>query len=489
MMLYITYAITHAFTFLEGTENNRKLPQCEIHPTHCCVNDSANILIDLPGIDVCRLIEPKCKVIFCGQKSRRSVTVDGFRRNHDYGIRASFPVWYEKDNVNVTVETKNGTILASGTLEVLEKRTSGRQLTAVAACLEQTGDWCCEQFLKNVVGVYLSSTQLKHFTLSTSSMNMSLLPVFIDLSDSGTAITDVFDRVLTFAMCNGLPTGMSMVDMFFDVPNLKSVMEASVYAHGSLQLLVNVVHSQSSHQYVRDQINMLVSKVDKGSSISSMGVSHEGSQNFENSKLSKTGGDVYPYGHCPQVDKNVYISSTGVSGERSHTVEVSKLSDSDDDFYPYVHFEKGAPNAKTDIDITFTNDRLENSGHSVSSLSDVNPKQSSESESDYLMPIALLEAMQSKSVNDIYGLSTLSEREESEGEICYSLIDGKDDKQASFKKGYCFIDPPVPPPPLPPSRSRGVSNAASTKSHQRVQTVDDDDSDDDPGPGYVKVDV
>ena len=70
----------------------------------------------------------------------------------------------------------------------------------------------------------------------------------------------------------------------------------------------------------------------------------------------------------------------------------------------------GAPNAKTDIDITFTNDRLENSGHSVSSLSDVNPKQSSESEvrkscdliliilchislhffsqSDYLMPIA-----------------------------------------------------------------------------------------------------
>ena len=42
-----------------------------------------------------------------------------------------------------------------------------------------------------------------------------------------------------------------------------------------------------------------------------IGVSHEGSQNFENSKLSKTGGDVYPYGHCPQVDKNVYISSTG----------------------------------------------------------------------------------------------------------------------------------------------------------------------------------
>ena len=73
-------------------------------------------------------------------------------------------------------------------------------------------------------------------------------------------------------MCNGLPTGMSMVDMFFDVPNLKSVMEASVYAHGSLQLLVNVVHSQSSHQYVRDQINMLVSKVGVWSSKMDMNI-------------------------------------------------------------------------------------------------------------------------------------------------------------------------------------------------------------------------
>ena len=71
---------------------------------------------------------------------------------------------------------------------------------------------------------------------------------------------EFLDRVLDFAMVNGLPPGVSLVDMFSGLPDLRRVMEASRYARGSLCTLQSTVNSQSKHQFIRDQITWLVTQ-------------------------------------------------------------------------------------------------------------------------------------------------------------------------------------------------------------------------------------
>lgn len=73
-------------------------------------------------------------------------------------------------------------------------------------------------------------------------------------------LLEILDRIIAFAMTNGLPRDVSLLDMFCLLPDLKGVLEASRYAQGSVDCLLNTVRLQSRHEQVTEQISDLVKK-------------------------------------------------------------------------------------------------------------------------------------------------------------------------------------------------------------------------------------
>lgn len=55
------------------------------------LQDSVTLLIDLSSSNGCCVTAHRCIVVFSGEQSGRKVEVDGFRRNHDYGVKTSTP--------------------------------------------------------------------------------------------------------------------------------------------------------------------------------------------------------------------------------------------------------------------------------------------------------------------------------------------------------------------------------------------------------------
>ena len=71
-------------------------------------------------------------------------------------------------------------------------------------------------------------------------------------------LSDFLDRVIGFALPNGIPEGLSLVNMFSNLPDLKSTLESSQYAGGSLSHFSEYINNQSRHEAVTRQFKDLV---------------------------------------------------------------------------------------------------------------------------------------------------------------------------------------------------------------------------------------
>ena len=67
--------------------------------------------------------------------------------------------------------------------------------------------------------------------------------------------------MIGFVLVKGIPEGVSLVDMFSNLPDLKKSLESSSYAGGSLTHLMSYVQSQSNQEYVTRQLEDLIEKV------------------------------------------------------------------------------------------------------------------------------------------------------------------------------------------------------------------------------------
>jgi hypothetical protein len=242
-----SYACTNSSERLDaGFQPN---DECELFPDHCYTYESRTLLIDLSSSCQFSLKDAKCIVEFFGEQSSTQVFVDGFRRIHSYGIKTKTPVWYKSEKLRVTVRTLRDEILAVGYFQVMENT---RPFISIR--LKMTSDWCNKTFMKNVIG---------HFVpvgLSDSSEDYEFC---MCIPESHGTLTELFDRVIDFALTKGLPKEVSIPGIFLSVPDLhlKGVMEASSYAMGSLDVLLASVQRHSRYGYVTDQISDLLARV------------------------------------------------------------------------------------------------------------------------------------------------------------------------------------------------------------------------------------
>lgn len=181
------------------------------------------MLIDLPSSAACSLVEPTCRVTFYGERSHRLLTVEGFRRNHDYGIKTGTPgsvtntlriivlmflhcqlltVWYERESVTVAVKTEAGQLLGSGIFEVLARTHIERPLPSVFTCVQQSGDWCSTMFIREVIGSFVPITHMKQTSSSVLSSSTCLFSVFMWCGASQAAATGILEfSPIRFAVC------------------------------------------------------------------------------------------------------------------------------------------------------------------------------------------------------------------------------------------------------------------------------------------------
>ncbi|XP_062512035.1 uncharacterized protein LOC134187883 isoform X2 [Corticium candelabrum] len=228
----------------------------EIHPTYCHVYDSVALLIDIPASSGLCLCEDRCMVAFYGETSGRSDVVSGKRRNHNYGIRTTSPVWYEQERIFVTAMTLAGHTLGYALFDVIDPYVISQAKPLPSIC----------------TAVYVESFRDSLFVrdvlemLQASSSPSSSSPLFYCLmmfgEESIGKATELFDRVIAFGMENGLPNGVSLFYMFCNLTNLRSVLNISRYSRGSVQRLLNTIRMQSKHQEVIEQLEKLISKVE-----------------------------------------------------------------------------------------------------------------------------------------------------------------------------------------------------------------------------------
>ncbi|XP_062513249.1 uncharacterized protein LOC134189032 isoform X2 [Corticium candelabrum] len=231
--------------------------QSEFTPENCRINESVSVLIDLPSSNGLFLADDRCKLILIGLVSKRRVFKEGTKRNHNYGIRASFPVWFFPETVEVVVLTLDGMVLGWGRFEFLP---SERTLpVAVSVDVQINKDRRTVDFVRKV---------LASSTVPSSSPNVALkFPVqgstysfHVCLPQSDDFLTNLFDSVMGFVVANGIPEGISVVDMFSNVPDLRKVLESSRYSGGAVTHLLDYVRSQSRHESVIQQFEELVEK-------------------------------------------------------------------------------------------------------------------------------------------------------------------------------------------------------------------------------------
>jgi hypothetical protein len=235
----------------------------DVYPSKCHIGEIIPIVIILEQDNELRLTERNCEVKFIGKQSKKQETQRGYRAGNDYAIRLETPLWQTAEKVLLEVGTQRHsrwTVLGRGDFTFLPKPND----PSVSVLVNMVPDESSKRLLAALErGAEFKSTSGPRSAYGqrggSSSPPTNTCTVLFYLAYGEASITKLVERIITYAVNNGLPEGVSLLQLFGNLPQLDKTLASCHFSNGSLQgLIKHVQENTSPGSLVREQIESLV---------------------------------------------------------------------------------------------------------------------------------------------------------------------------------------------------------------------------------------